>query len=64
MCAKLLPRDSSSDQNLSVVRHRWREPFTLSSSPQQLGQFQPNLVQSILGYRGFKFIQMKGPKGR
>ena len=41
--------------------------FTFSSSsPELLGQFQPNLAQSILGWRGFKFVQMKGhtlPKG-
>ena len=36
--------------------------FTLSSSsPEPLGQFQPNLAQSIDGWRGFKFVQMKGP---
>ena len=47
---------SFSDQNLSVV-HRcssccWhcRKLFTFSSSPPEaLGQFQPNLAQSILG---------------
>ena len=34
--------------------------FTFSSSsPESLGQFQPNLAQSILGWRGFKFLQMK-----
>ena len=49
-----------SDQNLSVVRrrcrrrrcrrHRYRKLVTfLSSSPEPLGQFQPNLTQSILG---------------
>ena len=32
-----------------------------SSSQEPLGQFQPNLAQSILGCRGLKFIQMKGP---
>ena len=33
--------------------------FTFSSSSQELlGQFQPNLAQSILGWRGFKFVQM------
>ena len=32
-----------------------------SSSPEPLGQFQPNLAQRILGWRGFKFVQMKGP---
>ena len=36
--------------------------FTFSSSsPEPLGQFQPNLAQSIFGWREFKFIQMKGP---
>ena len=35
--------------------------FTFSSSSQEpLVQFQPNLAQSILGWRGFKFVQMKG----
>ena len=35
--------------------------FTFSSSsPEPLGQFQPNLAQSILGWRGFKFVQIKG----
>ena len=57
---------SFSDQNLSVVRRRRRrcrrKLFTfLSSSPEPLGQFQPNLAQSILGWRGLKFVQMKGP---
>ena len=36
--------------------------FTFSSSsPEPLGQFQPNLAQSILRWGGFKFVQMKGP---
>ena len=36
--------------------------FTFSSSfPEPLSQFQPNLAESILGSRGFKFVQMKGP---
>ena len=63
---------SFSDQNLSVVRRRrrrcrrcrrcCRKLFTFSSSsPDPLGQFQPNLAQSILWWRGFKFVQMKGP---
>ena len=29
-------------------------------SPEPLGLFQPNLIQRILGLRGFKFVQMKG----
>ena len=31
-----------------------------TSSPEPLGQFQPNLAQIIFGWRGFKFVQMKG----
>ena len=35
--------------------------FTFStSSPVPLGQFQPNVAQIILEWRGFKFVQMKG----
>ena len=54
---------SFSDKNLSVFRcRRCHKLFTFSSSsPKPLGQFQPNLAQSILGWRGFKFVQMKGP---
>ena len=47
---------SFSDQNLSVVRRRFRCSrrrrrilFIFSSSQEPQGQFQPNLVQSILG---------------
>ena len=45
---------SFSYQNLSIIRRRWRrwrchKFFTFSfSSPEPLGQFQPNLAQSIL----------------
>ena len=36
--------------------------FLFSTSSQEpLGQFQPKLAQKILGCRGFKFLQMKGP---
>ena len=31
-----------------------------NSSSEPLSQFRPNLAQSILGWRGFKFVQMKG----
>ena len=58
---------SYSDQNLSAVRRcrrprccRRRKLFTFSSSPEPLGQCQPNLARGILGHRGFKFVQMKG----
>ena len=57
---------SYSEQNLYVVRRRCRrcrrchKLFTFSSSsPEPLGQFQPNLAQSILVWRGFKFVQTK-----
>ena len=47
---------SFSKQNLSVIRRRrcrCRKLFTYSSSSPELlqGQFQPNLAQSILGWR-------------
>ena len=57
---------SFSDQNLSVVRRRFRCSrrrrilFIFSSSQEPQGQFQSNLVQSILGWRGFRLIEMKG----
>ena len=54
---------SFSDHNLSVVRRRFRRSrilFIFSSSQEPQGQFQPNLVQSILGWRGFRLIEMKG----
>ena len=57
---------STSDQKLSVVRRRRccccrRKLFTFSSSSAEpLGQPQSNLAQSILMWRGFKFVQMKG----
>ena len=40
-------------------RRRCRKLFTFSSSPELLDQFKPNLVQTILGWRGFKFVLMK-----
>ena len=30
-------------------------------SPEPLDQFQPNLAQCIIGWRGFKYVQMKAP---
>ena len=61
---------SFPDNNLSVVRrlrccrcsclHRCRKLFTFWFSLREpMGQFQPNLVQSILGWSGFMFVQMK-----
>ena len=38
--------------------------FRLSTSyPEPLGQFQPNLAQTILGWRGFKFVHRPFPRG-
>ena len=56
---------SFSDRLSSVVclsvRPSVCKLFTFSSSsPEPLGQFQPNLAQSIPGWRGFKFVKMKG----
>ena len=63
---------SFSGHKLSVVRHRrrrcrsCRKHFHLllqnhwaNFSLELLGRFQSNLVRSILGWRGFKFGQMK-----
>jgi hypothetical protein len=36
------------------------ENFKKSYSPEPTGQFQPNLVQVILGKTEFKFLQIKG----
>ena len=44
-----------------VLRPFVHKLFTYSSSLQQpLGQFQPNLIQSILVWRGINFIKTKG----
>ena len=39
---------------------KYIENFKKISFPKPPGPFQPNLAQSILGWRGFKFVQMKG----
>ena len=41
--------------------------FWICSSPEAMCQFQPNLAQSSLGWRGFKFVQKRAKlfsKGR
>ena len=57
---------SFSDQNFFVVcRPCWRchKLFTLSfSSPEPLGQFQPNLAQSIPGWRGIQVCSNEGTR--
>ena len=62
---KLKAQVSFSDHLSSVVCPSVRpcvcKLFLFStSSPEQQGQFQPNLAQSILGWKRFKFVQMKG----
>ena len=45
------------------IRTKWRkyiDEILKSSSPESLRQLQSILTQYILGYREFKFIQMKG----
>ena len=60
-----------SHWNFSVVCHLCCCPFALlllwtfhisinASSPEPSCQFQPNLAQSLLGWREFKFVQMNG----
>ena len=47
----------------SLLAHlSWKRKYIdeiRKSSPEPLSQFQPNLAQSILRWRGFKFLQMK-----
>ena len=45
--------------NNEIGKIHWRN-LNKSASQEPL-QFQSNLAQSILGWRGFKFHQMKGP---
>ena len=42
---------------------KWKyiDEILKSSSPEPLGQFQPNKAESILGWRRFKFVQVKDP---
>ena len=52
---------SFSDRLLSAVCLSVCKLFTFSSSSQKpLGQFQPNLAKSILGWWEIMFVQMKG----
>ena len=72
-CFKITWAERSSELFLShVVRRLSVHPpvyklFAFSSSSEPLDQFQPNLAQSVRGWRKFKFVQMKGQlfsKGR
>ena len=57
VCSIVGPRPSQRVDNWEIIKINWQ---LLKSSPEPLGQYQPNLAQSILGRRGFKFVQMKG----
>ena len=37
-----------------------KDQMSLSSTPEPFDKLQPNLAQSILGWRGFNFVQIKG----
>ena len=51
---------SFSDWNLFVVRFCCRKLFTFaSSSPEPLGQFQPNMAQNKLGYWEFNLFKRR-----
>ena len=59
-----IPKDflfSPFEPNLFVIfRRRYCRHFKFSlSSPEPIWQSQPNLLQSIFGSKGFKFIQRK-----
>ena len=58
VCSKEGSRPFPRGDNYEIVKIHWQNLKT--SSPEPLSKFQPNLAQSILGWRGFKFIQMKG----
>ena len=53
------PRLFSSRDNYKIIKKSIDE-FEKSSSPEPVCKFQLNLVRNILGWRGFKFDQMKG----
>ena len=56
VCPSVCPPSVRPSVRLSVCKL-----FTFSSSsPEPLGKFQSNLAQSILKWRGFKFVQMNG----
>ena len=46
--------------NLEIASYTLTK-FKISSSQEKLDQFQLNLAQGILGWRGFKCVNMKGP---
>ena len=59
VCSNEGPRPSPRGDTYEIVKIHGRNLKIIS--PEPLSQFQPNLVQNILGWRGFKFVQNKGP---
>jgi hypothetical protein len=54
-------RDCPSPRGDNSETKKYTEIFKKkSSSPEPAGQIQSNLVQIILGWREFKFVQIKG----
>ena len=51
------PSPFPKGDNDKIAKIHW---WNLTSFPEPLYQFQTNLAQSILGWKGFKFVQMKG----
>ena len=49
------PHPFTRGYNNKIVKMHWK-----FSSPELLCQFEPNLTQSIFGWRVFRFVQMKG----
>ena len=57
VCSNEGPHPFPRGHNYERVKIHWQN--LKSSSPEPLDLFQPNLAQSILGWRGFKIVQMK-----
>ena len=47
--------------DIITKKRKYFDKILKFSSPEPLSQFQPYLSQSILGWREFKFVQVKGP---
>ena len=54
------PHPFPRGENFKIVKLLFKNLWK-PSSLESLGQFQPNLAQSILWWKGFKFVQMNGP---
>ena len=54
VCSNEGPRPSPRGDDYKIAK------IKKSSSTETLSQFQPNLAQCIIGWRGFRFVQIKG----